>query len=103
MYIYKTIIFDLDGILFKTDSVFGEAVQQMCNNRGIDPVDDKAVLRFIGEISETMDKLTKEGYTLCLCTNGIRQYVDNILKAFKISGYFKIIKSKVEDLKKSRL
>jgi phosphoglycolate phosphatase len=146
MYNYKTIIFDLDGTLFKTDTVFISAIQQVCESRGIKPIDQKDILNLIGEPSiiicrkifgenlnneeieiirkelrETVDKLfttaaqlydgvknmldnlRKEGYILCVCTNGSREYIDKVLNTLEINEYFKIIKSRIEGLKNHQL
>lgn len=146
MYIYKTIIFDLDGTLFKTDTVFIDALNELCVSRGMEPINRENIISLIGEPSTTvcrqifgenlcndeiqeirnelrdiedelisksaklyegvkdmLDSLKKEGYTLCICTNGSRQYVDNILNTFRISQYFSIIKSRIEGLKKFQL
>lgn len=146
MYNYRTIIFDLDGTLFKTDTVFVDAVLQLCKSKEIEPASRENILNLIGETSFTvcrkifggflsdeevriiigelrdiqdksitssgklydgvkdmLDRLRKEGYTLCVCSNGSREYVDKILNTFAINKYFKIIKSRIERLKKHQL
>lgn len=146
MFNYKTIIFDLDGTLFKADIVFINAIQQICKSRGIELADKESIVRLIGEpatvicrrifgeslsdeevqairrelrkiedeiisdagmlydgVKDLLDNLRKDGYTLCICTNGSREYVDKILDTFGINEYFKIIKSRVEGLRKYQL
>lgn len=49
MYKYKTIIFDLDGTLFKTDTVFVEALCEVCAAREITPLAKEKVIGLIGE------------------------------------------------------
>ena len=46
---YKTVIFDLDGTLFQTDSVFVDAVNAVCLERGVKPWDRERLIRLIGE------------------------------------------------------
>jgi len=72
MYNYKTIIFDLDGILY-------DGTINMLHN------------------------LKKENYTLCICTNCSKEYIEEILDTFDIRKYFTIIKSKVQGLTKAQL
>lgn len=146
MYTYKIIIFDLDGTLFKTDTVFIDAVLQTCISRGIEPIDKERVLKLIGKTSkevcrelfgedlseeeienirseiraneskvfpkaaqlyagvkDMLDSLKNEGYTLGICTNGSREYVDKILDNFDIGKYFQIIKSGTHGLEKFQL
>ncbi|WP_066498145.1 GNAT family N-acetyltransferase [Abyssisolibacter fermentans] len=49
MFIYKTIIFDLDGTLFKTDTIFLEALNKVCMTRGIEPWDRDKMIELIGK------------------------------------------------------
>ncbi len=56
MYNFRTIIFDLDGTLFKTETVFIEAMQQVCINRGIEAIEKGALLHFIGKPSSEVFK-----------------------------------------------
>lgn len=51
MYTYKTIIFDLDGTLFKTDTIFVDAVYQLCQSREIELIDKKKITKLIGKTS----------------------------------------------------
>lgn len=46
---YSNIIFDLDGTLFKTDSVFIEAFSEVCLDRGIHLQDKKFINKLIGK------------------------------------------------------
>lgn len=77
MFIYKTIIFDLHGVIVESE--------KLCDG-----------------VNDLLDKLKNEGYTLCICTNENEQYTDYILKAFDIAQYFVVIKSKIEGLTKSQ-
>ena len=142
----KNIIFDLDGTIFKTDTVFIEALQQVCLDREVPVQDEKCILRLIGMpmteicrqifgesindnevecirrevrniedriitqagmlyegIAEMLEMLKLDGYTLCICSNGSLQYVENVLCTFKIKDKFTIIKSRVEGITKSQL
>ncbi|WP_346962155.1 HAD hydrolase-like protein [Clostridium sp.] len=146
MYTYKTIIFDLDGTLFKTDTIFIDAIHHTCISRGMEPIDKERLLKLIGKPSSTicrelfgenlsenevqsiraelrtyedkliakssqlyegvktmLSNLKNEGYTLGLCTNGSREYMNKILSHFDIAEYFQIKKSRVEGLEKSQI
>ena len=146
MYTYKTIIFDLDGTLFKTDTVFIEALREVCLKREIQLQDKEYITRFIGEpmtkicreifgknitdievesirdevrkiekrmiaqsgmlfegVVEMLEKLKASGYTLCICSHGSSQYVNNILDTFHIEDKFSFIKSRQEEFTKSQL
>ena len=48
MHHYKTIVFDLDGTLFKTDTIFVEALQELCADREIDPWSRESIVGLIG-------------------------------------------------------
>ncbi len=88
MYTYKAIIFDMDGTLFKTDTVYADSIREVCEAR---------------EVAGLLDKLKEEGYTLCICSNASRQHIDNVLRTFGLTDRFAIIKSRVEWLKKYQL
>lgn len=146
MYTYKIIIFDLDGTLFKTDTVFIDAIHHTCISREMEPIDKERLLKLIGKPSATIcrelfgenlsedevqriraelriyeDKLIaksaqlyegvknmlsdlkNEGYTLGLCTNGSREYMNKILSHFDIEEYFQIKKSRDEGLEKFQI
>ncbi|GAA0765537.1 HAD family hydrolase [Clostridium subterminale] len=146
MYTYKIIIFDLDGTLFKTDTVFIDAIHHTCISRKMEPIDRERLLKLIGKPSATIcrelfgenlsedevrriraefrtyeDKLIdksaqlyegvknmlsdlkNEGYTLGICTNGSREYMNKILSHFDIEEYFQIKKSRVEGLEKFQI
>ncbi|WP_192930249.1 GNAT family N-acetyltransferase [Alkaliphilus pronyensis] len=49
MYKYKTIIFDLDGTLFKTDTIFVEAINQICMARGVQTWEKGKLIELIGK------------------------------------------------------
>lgn len=142
----NNIIFDLDGTLFKTDTVFLEALGKVCLDRGISISDEKYVTGLIGRpmaeicrlvfsadladdeincirdeirksekqlisykgklyegVIELLDRLYSDGYTLSICSNGSRQYVDLVLNAFQIQDKFKCVKARIEGLSKSQL
>lgn len=46
---YNSIIFDLDGTIFKTDTVFIEALRQVCLDRKISVYKDKNITKLIGK------------------------------------------------------
>ena len=54
VYTYKTIIFDLDGTLFKTDTLFIDAIHHTCISRGMEPIDKERLLKLIGKPSSTI-------------------------------------------------
>ena len=54
VYTYKTIIFDLDGTLFKTDTLFIDAIHHTCISRGMEPIDKERLLKLIGKPSATI-------------------------------------------------
>ena len=49
MYKYKTIIFDLDGTLFKTDTIFIEAINRICMARGVETWERDKLIELIGK------------------------------------------------------
>lgn len=48
LYTYKTIIFDLDGTLFKSDKLFFHALQKVCEKRKVTCPDVETIIRLIG-------------------------------------------------------
>lgn len=54
MYSYKTVIFDLDGTLFKADTVFIDAINHFCISKGIKPIDKERLLKLIGKPSSAI-------------------------------------------------
>lgn len=143
---YNSIIFDLDGTIFKTDTVFTEALRQICLDRQIFLQDEKCIAKLIGKpmteicrlifgdsiddsevdcirsevrkiqssimtkdgmlyegVIEMLESLSSEGYTLCICSNGSREYIDSVLCTFNIKDKFAIIKSGSEGFSKSQL
>lgn len=57
MYTYKTIIFDLDGTLFRTDTVFVDALNEVCLARGVTLWAEEKVMELIGEPMTDIYKL----------------------------------------------
>jgi phosphoglycolate phosphatase len=49
MYKYKTIIFDLDGTLFKTETIFVEAINNLCIARGVESWERDKLIELIGK------------------------------------------------------
>lgn len=146
LYNYNTIIFDLDGTLFKADTIYTAAVHQVCESRRIEPVSKEYIISLIGEpstvicrrifgemlsdeevqaireeirqeqdkvmaaaarlydgVRDMLDSLRSDGYTLCICSNGSKAYVDKVLNVFGIHECFKIIKSRIEGFSKHQL
>ncbi len=142
----NSIIFDLDGTIFKTDTVFIEALRKVCLARKILVQDKEYITKLIGKpmteicrlifgeniddnevecirsevrkienriialdgmlyegVVEMLEKLRLDGYTLCICSNGSLQYIDNVLCTFNIKDKFTIIKSRLEGFSKSQL
>lgn len=146
MYIYKTIIFDLDGTLFQTDTVFVNAFRKICASRGVRPQSEEEIKGLIGapmteicrntfgenltdseidqirseirelenenldqsgrlydDVNSMLEQLELAGFTLCICSNGSKPYVENILEKFDIKNKFSIVKSRNEGLTKTHL
>lgn len=78
MLIYKTIIFDLDGVIVEKGKLY-HGVKDLLKN------------------------MKNQGYKLCICTNENKQYTYEVLKTFDIAEYFVAIKSKTEGITKSQL
>lgn len=60
MYIYRAIIFDLDGTLFKTDTIFIEALNRVCIGRGLQPFEGDKIIDLIGRSTKEICKLLFE-------------------------------------------
>jgi phosphoglycolate phosphatase len=146
IYTYKTIIFDLDGTLYRTESTLIDAIRQTCLARGIEPIEKEKILKLIGQpssvvcrelfgknlseyevnrireelrsvehkliatsgllyegVREMLNTLREEDYTLCICTNGSRKYMNHILSHFNIADYFLITKSRMEGIEKYQM
>jgi phosphoglycolate phosphatase len=54
-------------------------------------------------VGELLGTLKQEGFTLAICSNGSRNYVQTVLAACKISEYFKHIKSRDSASNKSEM
>lgn len=59
--------------------------------------------RLYDGVVEMLNKLKEDGYTLCICSNGSSEYVENILHTFGLTDKFSIIKSRIDGLSKSQL
>lgn len=51
MYAYKTIIFDLNGILLNIDTIFIDAVRKMIIGRGMEPINRESIVNLVIESS----------------------------------------------------
>ena len=96
MYRYKTIIFDIDGVLIKTDTILGEEITK--ENAYLL---EKAKLN--DEVIDMFDNLKRDGYKLFICSNNICEDVNRILNVLGIADRFSIIKCRIEGLCKSQL
>lgn len=96
MYKYKTIIFDIDRVLIKTDAILGEEITK----------ENSFLLgkaKMNDEVIDMFDNLKRDGYKLCICSNNNCEYVNRILNAFEIADRFSVIKCRIEGLCKSQL
>lgn len=138
----KLVIFDLDGTLFRTETVDLVAMNKALLNNGLKAKSDKEIIDSIGvtlsefceillgedterlktkffadviqfeleEIEkcgelytgakEMLENLTEEGYTLCICSNGSKDYIHAIIKKFGLNKYFKEIWTQTEGITK---
>jgi phosphoglycolate phosphatase len=144
MSITKLVIFDLDGTLFRTETVDIKAINSALLSNGFSPktadevlgiigytlkdaikklinVDDKTTLEklsrdiisfeqeFIessGELYEgitcLLAKLKENGYKLCICSNGGKEYIEGITNKFSLDNYFDDIRYSQDGITKSQ-
>lgn len=76
----NNIIFDLDGTLFKTDTVFLEALGKVCLDRGISISDEKYVTGLIGR---PMAEICRLVFSADLADDEINCIRDEIRKSEK--------------------
>jgi phosphoglycolate phosphatase len=138
----KTILFDLDGTLFRTDTVDIVAVNKALVLNGFKRKSDAEILDCIGQtIHETCTRfgicgsaaarkfeqdvinfeleeiersgliyegadaliryLKAKGFTICICSNGSKEYVYAVLEKFGLVEYFDEIWSQRDDYSKT--
>lgn len=143
MKIKKTVIFDLDGTLFRTETVdivainkalewngfekespvvildcIGLTLDEMCEKFGIRGVEvknkfKKDLINFEQEeierfgmmydgAPELIMRLKAKGYTLCICSNGSKDYVYKVLDKFGLIEYFDEIWAHTDGYTKSQ-
>jgi HAD superfamily hydrolase (TIGR01549 family) len=49
-----------------------------------------------------LNDLKKKGYTLCICSNGGKEYITSIVEKFNMAGYFEDIRYSVDGISKSK-
>lgn len=126
----KLLIFDLDGTLFRTETVDVEAVNRALGKNGFETKDQEEITELIGEpldifvrkltsstdeqaliklkediidfevklipehgemypnVLNILAKLKMDGFTLCICTNGNKRYVEAITEKYCLKNYF---------------
>ncbi|MBU3187696.1 HAD family hydrolase [Clostridium estertheticum] len=122
----KLVIFDLDGTLFRTETVDIKAINDALVKNGYEMKSDDEILNLIGltlrevckvlinrvdedsikqfardiiafeqpyireydEVLSCVNALKEKGYTLCICSNGNKEYVLGISKKFAFFNIF---------------
>lgn len=139
----KLVIFDMDGTLFRTETVDIVAMNKALSDNGFKALSDEEILALIGatldefcdtligsdnkslktkffddvikyeieEIEESgklydgvtdfLENLVREGFTLCICSNGSKEYIDAIINRFNLKKYFKEIWSHTAGISKT--
>jgi phosphoglycolate phosphatase len=140
----KLIIFDMDGTLFRTETVDIEAFNNALVANGFSTLNNKEILSFIGVtldeicrdllktednelidkfrsdvisfektairefgllytgVEELLEKLKRNGYLLCICSNGNEEYITDICQKFNFNRYFSDIWYQREGISKSQ-
>ena len=139
----KTVIFDLDGTLFRTETVDIAAFNKALRLNGLQQRSDVEILDCIGlTMQETSERLgirdenvknrfekdvlrfeleeiernglmyegaadlvmylKAKGFTLCVCSNGSKEYVYAVLNKFELTEYFDAIWAQTDGYNKSR-
>ncbi len=138
----KLVIFDMDGTLFKTDTIEAAAMNAALVENGFKPRSEDEILSLIGPsandvcrallgnvdavvrdkfisdvtrceiaeiassgelyngVFEMLSRLKDKGYTLCICSNGLKDYIDAILGKFRLRALFDMVHFYTEDITK---
>jgi phosphoglycolate phosphatase len=144
MTLSKLIIFDLDGTLFRTETVDIEAFNSALIANGYQPVSGADIMNLIGYplnkicrqlldsenpvlleqfkieliknetklikssgrlypgTMEFLKRLQEKGFTLCICSNGNREYVEAIAEKFNFRSIFNEIWHEKNGISKSQ-
>jgi phosphoglycolate phosphatase len=78
-----------------------EEIRVQARNAGGGNITERG--RLYAGVTEMLDNFKAQGYSLCICSNGSSQYVENVLQSFGIRDYFNIIKSRIEGVSKAQL
>lgn len=141
----KLVVFDLDGTLFRTETVDIKAINNALNKNGyklksdgeilhvigltlkdickvlINKIDEKEIntlasdilkfeqpyIRDFGELYEGvldfLARLKEKGYTLCICSNGSKEYVTGISNKFSFFDIFDDIYYNKDEMSKTQV
>ncbi|HEX9060832.1 MAG TPA: HAD family hydrolase [Clostridia bacterium] len=138
----KLVIFDMDGTLFKTDTIEVAAMNAALIENGFKSKSEDEILSLIGPsagdvcrellgnvdavirdkfisdvtryeiieiarsgelyngVFEMLSRLKDKGYTVCICTNGLQDYVNAILDKFRLRTLFDMVHFYTEGITK---
>ena len=107
------LIFDLAGTLFQTETVSVPAAREAFETHGLTPPDDaeqilrtaaQRELELIGPrgrlypgVGEALAELRAAAAGLAICSNGSGRYVEAVLAAHRIDGFFDVVRFRRPD------
>lgn len=139
----KTIVFDIDGTLFKTDTYLVCSINKALHKLNLPLLNEKKIISNIGlpskeyyetlfpdydqntinrikqekknncyntikekgelynGVTKVLEILHENLYTLCICSNGRKEYIDFILDFYQIRKYFRVIKTYIDNKNKT--